>query len=141
MDTRVPANVAQAETAAEGNVRPRADDDATIRLSDSRTIVRGVTQFVDAAVVLAVGWLALLAEPSHSSQEWRFGVLIVALGPVLQVRILESLGDYEFSALERWTTGAARSTVACCLTLLALCFVLWLTVSSYASSRSWLEPW
>jgi len=142
MDTRVPASsVAQAELAAKGPVRPTISDDATVPLSDTRTIVRGAAQFVDAAVVLAIGWLALLAEAAHSSQEWRFGVLIVALGPVLQVRILESLGAYEIAALERWTTGAARATVACCLTLLALCFVLWLTGSSIASSRNWLEPW
>ena len=113
----------------------------TVPLSDTRTILRGVTQFLDAAVVLAIGWAALLPEASHSSQEWRFGVMVVALGPVLLARILDALGGYEFSALERWTIGVARSTVAFCLTLLVLCGVLWLTGSHIARSKSWLEPW
>jgi Undecaprenyl-phosphate glucose phosphotransferase len=116
-------------------------DSAAIPLSDTRAVVSGFAQFADVALVLGIGWLALLAEGRHSSQEWRFGVLIVALGPVLLARILEALGGYDFSALERWTTGVARSTVACCLTLLVLCGVLWLTGSSIASSKSWLEPW
>jgi len=112
-----------------------------VPLSDSRTVIRGITQFTDAALVLVIGWAALLPEASHSSQEWRFGVMVVALGPVLLARILDELGGYEFAALERWTTGVARCTVAFCLTLLVLCGILWLTGSHIATSKSWLEPW
>src|SRR5579871_593143 len=107
----------------------------------SPSILDGLAQFVDAAAMLCIGWLAILAEVSHATNEWRFGVLIVALGTILGSRLLKAIGAYEFEAFEHWPTGVARSTIGTCLTLGALCGVLWLTGSPLLSARVWLEPW
>jgi Undecaprenyl-phosphate glucose phosphotransferase len=107
----------------------------------SPSILSGLAQFVDAAALLGIGWAALLASPSHASNEWRSGVLIVALGTILAARVLKTIGAYEFESFEHWSTGVGRSTIACCLTLVALCGILWLTGYSLANAKAWLEPW
>lgn len=142
MDIRTPNRQALEAGLSDTDDRWTMSGDGTaVPLSDTRTILRGITQFLDVSLVLAAGWAALLPEASHSSEEWRFGVMVVALGPVLIARIVDALGGYEFAALERWTTGVARCTIAFCLTLLILCGILWLTGSHIATSKSWLEPW
>lgn len=107
----------------------------------SPSILSGLAQFVDSVALLFIGWAAILDEASHRSNEWRFGVLIVALGTILGARILKAIGAYEFDSFEHWPTGVGRATIGTCLTLGALCGVLWLIGSRLIDARAWLEPW
>jgi Undecaprenyl-phosphate glucose phosphotransferase len=107
----------------------------------SPDLLPGLAQVVDAISLLAIGWLALLSQVSHTSKEWRFGVLVVALGTILATRVLKALDGYEFDALEHWPTGVARTTIGLCLTFGALCCILWLIGSSITPTRGWLKPW
>jgi Undecaprenyl-phosphate glucose phosphotransferase len=107
----------------------------------SPDLLPGLAQFVDALALLAIGWFSLLSHVSHTSKEWRFGVLVVALGTILATRVLKALDAYEFDSLEHWPTGVARSTIGLCLTFGALCCTLWLIGSSIGPTYGWLKPW
>src|SRR5690348_12715279 len=76
----------------------------------SPTILPGLAQFVDFGALLVIGWASILAAASHASNEYRFGVLVVALGTILASRVFKMVGAYEFESFEHWSTGVGRCT-------------------------------